>query len=692
MAPVSISTIITADYVERFKSLAGGSSGSAPGAALGGAAKASLSDALRFGARTYTAAVQGLNSVISTLNLGEAQLHELGQITDKLIALTERSKLGQTDDALRSRLDRQFRKLSREFQDILESAEVGGREYLTEEGLKELFKVFGLDERSSQTIAEVLNNFKTPRKDDSFASEYEKGKRPVPLPPVTVTTTTVIPGGPDGTFGGAADYTVDPFLGLARRPQLADVNNDGELDIVSGISGYSGDLAVAVQLGNGDGTFNAASVTYSTMGNAAYVRTGDFNEDGRADAALFSTSNNRIETYLGQADGSMIYNTGFWNGASSSMPGDAAVADLDQDGNDDIIVHRYGTPSIVSVFWGDGTGGFSAGTDINTASGMSGNTGAMQIADINGDTELDIIAADTAGTFSVITGAGARAFNAPTTFTTGPFNAGPEGTAMAVADFDGDGDLDVASGTTQYPKIFMNFNDGTGAFTTSAVVTVTGVEHIMQLQAEDMNNDGDVDLVTQMYFGAIEVLINNGNGTFTASSSQYTYPGTYTYFDIADLDGDGAKDIVYGANTSYMSVRMGGIGPDTIVNNTTSGGIGTAREFDRIFDSNRGIRRRADAYKMLEDLKAMRRQIDTNISAIKNAMSVVGKNVDLVRATGLALLEVADQVTNENADQVAALIRKQILANAPGALSQAENLEPITVASLAFDRAASSTE
>jgi len=109
-------------------------------------------------------------------------------------------------------------------------------------------------------------------------------------------------------------------------------------------------------------------------------------------------------------------------------------------------------------------------------------------------------------------------------------------------------------------------------------------------------------------------------------------------------------------------------------------------EYSQIFDDEVNINTRPNAYKVLNDLKALKEQIKDNTKALDNGIELIATNMDLVRAAGLAFLELSDQITTEtDAQAVADKLQQQIRLNAPAALSQAENLESIIVAALALD-------
>jgi hypothetical protein len=109
-------------------------------------------------------------------------------------------------------------------------------------------------------------------------------------------------------------------------------------------------------------------------------------------------------------------------------------------------------------------------------------------------------------------------------------------------------------------------------------------------------------------------------------------------------------------------------------------------EYSKLFDEQVNIQTRPNAYKVLNDLKALKEQIDDNQKALDSGIKIIQDNVELVRAAGLAFLDLSEQITTEtDAEKVAEQLRLQIQKNAPAALAQAENLEAIVVAALTLE-------
>ena len=89
---------------------------------------------------------------------------------------------------------------------------------------------------------------------------------------------------------------------------------------------------------------------------------------------------------------------------------------------------------------------------------------------------------------------------------------------------------------------------------------------------------------------------------------------------------------------------------------------------------------------------ALKSQIEKNSKQIGELHDVLGKNLDLVRAAGFGLLDMSSSITKvETAEQLAGELRRRIEKDAPAALSQAANLDPIAVAVLALTSGSSST-
>jgi hypothetical protein len=84
-----------------------------------------------------------------------------------------------------------------------------------------------------------------------------------------------------------------------------------------------------------------------------------------------------------------------------------------------------------------------------------------------------------------------------------------------------------------------------------------------------------------------------------------------------------------------------------------------------------------------DELRGARAKLEQNVKALDQTLEVLGKNVQLTRATGLAMLEMSQAVRgNESPEEIADRLRRQIGMSVPAALSQSNNLSAIMVAGL----------
>jgi hypothetical protein len=148
-------------------------------------------------------------------------------------------------------------------------------------------------------------------------------------------------GNGDGTFQSAVTY---PSGNAARMVAIGDVNGDGIPDVL--VPALDG--TVAILLGNGDGTFQAAVHYAAAVGNSVnFISLADFNGDGYLDMAVASTGDNlsaAVAVILGNGDGT--FRDALFYGVAAGGPAYIALGDLNGDHLPDLVI---GTTEMVTL-------------------------------------------------------------------------------------------------------------------------------------------------------------------------------------------------------------------------------------------------------------------------------------------------------------------------------------------------------
>jgi len=302
---------------------------------------------------------------------------------------------------------------------------------------------------------------------------------------------------------------------------VGDFNGDGIPDLAAANGGSAN---VSVLLGNGDGTFQAAT-NYGTGNGPQSVVVGDFNGDGILDLAVANEISNTVTVLLGKGDGTFQPGTNFAVGGS---PLSLAVGDFNGDGNLDLamISRLCGDNGCVWILLGDGTGRFRFGSEFYAGTSVN----SLAVGDFNGDGKPDLAVTNGdcnrpgdsgENIVTVLLGNGAGGF---TLAWVSPALEGP--VSVAVGDFNGDGKPDLAVANNGSANVSVLLGKGDGTFK-PATNYVTGAGPLF-VAVGNLNGEGGPDLaVANWGDGTVTVLLGDGSGGFTAAKgSAYATGGS----------------------------------------------------------------------------------------------------------------------------------------------------------------------
>lgn len=406
----------------------------------------------------------------------------------------------------------------------------------------------------------------------------------------------------DGAGGFGAVTSPMPATAM-RDAVLADWNADGALDLVA-TGEYPGSAGfVATFLGDGAGHF-APAASSGTFQNPAGIAVGDFDADGRLDAAVALPSFSQVHVYFHAAVGhGFAPPVMLQAGSPSGQPVRVAAGDLSGDGRDDIAVANAATAKLavliaaggtsfapavlhatanlpqavllgdldadgrldavvscqgsVTVLLGSGGGALAPAPGSNTLL-TSDHGERAALADFDGDGILDLVAQRVAvpnqgAGLALYRGAGSGAFLPPSTYPT------PNLPTLAAADLDRDLLPDLVAGGSGRATVFAG--KGGGALETLAAVPASAGQAPFLLASADLDGDGAPDVLATSAAG---LLLCSGTGAGLAPPALVAPTGNSTALVLADANGDGALDAFqrgFGAVTIALGAGNGDFGP-----------------------------------------------------------------------------------------------------------------------------------
>ena len=329
---------------------------------------------------------------------------------------------------------------------------------------------------------------------------------------------------------------------------LGDVNGDGKLDLVTANYGAN---SVTVLLGNRDGTFTAAAGSPVAVGTGpVFVALGDLNGDGKLDLVTGNINSNNVTVLLGNGSGTFTAASGSPVAVGLS-PYTVAVGDVNGDGKLDLVTANEGS-NTVTVLLGNGDGTFTVAAGSPVAVGSFPYS--VTVGDVNGDGKLDLTTVNSgSNNVTVLLGNGDGTFTAP-----GGSPAVVSNSVFgALGDVNGDGKLDLVTANYGSNNVTVLLGNGNGTFTAASGSPVTVGFAPNSVALGDVNGDGKLDLVVANGdSNTLTVMLGIGDGTFTAAAGSPVAVGSGPHsVALGDLNGDGKLDLV-AANSLSINVTV----------------------------------------------------------------------------------------------------------------------------------------
>ncbi len=348
----------------------------------------------------------------------------------------------------------------------------------------------------------------------------------------------------------SAQFAFDAAVGAAvgNQPEgvvIADLDGDGDLDVAATSDAPD---KVSILFNGGAGVFGAPVVVLTGAGTSPHaLQAADLDGDGDVDLAVTLKNVDQVRVLRNNGGGAFV---SAGSTAVGSDPRDLRAADLDGDGDVDLVTANRGGDSF-TVLLNGGAASFTAAT-----TGLADQPRAVAIGRFDADADLDLaVSINDLRRIDLFLNNGSGAFAAGPTISTGA-QLRPEG--IVAADFDGDGDVDLAAaGSGGGLNVVMLFaHDGAGGFVGPSAFAAGGLDP-SAIVAADFDVDGDLDLaVTNTDSNTVSVLANNGLAAFGAPTvlGVGTAPQAIA---AGDLDGNGGPDLaVTNDGTGNVSILM----------------------------------------------------------------------------------------------------------------------------------------
>jgi hypothetical protein len=398
--------------------------------------------------------------------------------------------------------------------------------------------------------------------------------------PGTYAVSVVLNAG-NGTFQ-SPKLTANPNGVEGDQILFGDFNKDGNQDLI--VVHATSPATFEVWLGNGDGTFNVGTNALNQITLNSFVVGGVVAPDANGSLDLIfvdAHSPANVWTVLGNGDGTFKAPASV--AVSEGPLADVVFADFNGDGILDFVASfTVGSSTQDGVFLGQAGGGYGAPILLANPDGVY-DVCNNSVGDLNGDGLPEIVSANgcnlgtgAAGALTVYVNKGNGTFQTGVYYAAGTesvdnteANIAPQ--AVTIEDVNGDGENDIISSNPKGGDVTILLGNGDGTVNVPTVGYSTGGNPKTSVLVADFNGDGLVDIIVPDNTFSFAYLQGYGDGTFRSPLDFYSpVPGGYgaggTTIATGDFNGDGNPDFVVG-NVGYNNPNGSGIGITVFLSN-----------------------------------------------------------------------------------------------------------------------------
>lgn len=277
--------------------------------------------------------------------------------------------------------------------------------------------------------------------------------------------------------------------------------------------------------------FSTRTTVSSTRSYGGFAS--DLDGDGWLDLSIVNEDSSDVRVFMNSADGSGRFGPALLAATTGAVPSPSEPSDFNRDGLVDVAVANLQGES-VTILTGVGDGTFVRHQDIP----VSGTPRGIAVLDFDGDGDTDVaVTARSSGRVHLLR-------NDDGVFTSmEPFGTGTDGEwGLVAGDMDNDGRLDLVASSRDARRYYVYLARGEGDFELSASGDIGGNSWMLALG--DVDGDGNEDLVSA------NSIANNGSVLYGDGRGGLSAPVTFAVdpfplaTDLGDLDGDGDLDWV----------------------------------------------------------------------------------------------------------------------------------------------------